>query len=312
MQHHIDTQKQYISIKNSFDPKLYQLIADHNGFIAGGAISSLFTKRKINDYDIYFPEGSGTEALNAYLDNTKNWTNEYNSNFSHTYKNKNGVALIDPLEYGKTHVIGEMKIQCINAFYGEVQDIFNTFDFHCCMGAFTFKTNEFTFDPFFLTDNMSRILRYNYDGAANPLTTLFRVEKYKSYGYTISFDELLKIIFAIKKVKVETKRDLKEFIKMLPPGIYKKILVKELFESPLDKMKIDFNTPDGKNTYNNFMDTPCNMDDVVAIICDMDSLIERDTKDEPKENNENPLIAAYKKLGAGLGGSGIAWANPKF
>ena len=272
MSHHIDTKKQYTYISKAFDPELFKKLASVNAFIAGGAISSLFTDRPINDFDIFFKTNEIEEIVD-YFKKTTNWKPEFVSSLTHTYKNNKPIAFNDPCDYGKTIVIGDMKIQLVSAFFGDPQTIFNSFDFHCCMGAFMFKHNEFKFDPYFITDNMSRTLRYNYEGAANALTTLFRVEKYKKYGYTLPFEELMKIILAIKKIKLNTMKEMKEFLKLLPPGIYKKILNKELIEKPIQEMRINFNKPEGMVKYENFMNSPCNVDSIVSILTDMNSYI---------------------------------------
>jgi hypothetical protein len=204
----------------------------------------------------------------------------------------------------KTIVAKNQIIQLVTMFHGNYQTIFNTFDFHCCMGAFLFKQNEFVFDPYFVIDNMSRTIRYNYDGDANALTALFRVEKYKKYGFTISVEELLKIIFAIKKIKMNTMRELKKFIYMLPPGVYKKIMMRELFETHINeicKNYGNFNSPLSKENYEKFMDGPCNIDAVIGIISDMNIYIEnmKDSLIQPEKINANIAIdytAAIGKL----------------
>lgn len=288
MNQHIDTKRQYTYLKKIFDADMFKLLGDCNAFVAGGAISCLFTDRAINDFDIYFPDSTGIDSLNAYFKKTSNWKSDFCSNLSITYKNEKPIAISDPCEYGKTILVGNAKIQLVTAFYGDVKDIFNTFDFFCCMGAFRFKNSEFEFDPYFFNDNMSRTIRYNYDGAANPLTTLFRVEKYKKYGYTLPVEELMKIVFAIKNVKLSTMSDMKNFLRMLPPGVYKKVLLTELLEKPLQNMRINFNNPEMKKKYDDFMASPCSTDAVVGILMDINTFIDN-MKDVPKDTQKDSL-----------------------
>jgi hypothetical protein len=276
MNHHVDTKKQYIYITKAFDPALFKILAKLDAYVAGGAISCLFTERPINDFDIYFQKEGDEKEVIEYFGQTSNWKHDYTSSLSASFKSDKPLAFTDPCDYGKTIVAGNQKIQLVTAYHGEYQTIFTTFDFHCCMGAFLFKQNEFVFDPYFITDNMSRTIRFNYEGVANALTTLFRVEKYKKYGFTITFEELLKIIFAIKKIKLNTMKELKEFIRMLPPGIYKKILMRELIDTQITEIgrKYSLAMPDGKEAYDKFMNSPCNIDSVISVISDMNTYIE--------------------------------------
>lgn len=54
MEYNIETKRQHALIKKFIDPDLYEILANMDAYLAGGAISSLFTNRKINDFDIYF------------------------------------------------------------------------------------------------------------------------------------------------------------------------------------------------------------------------------------------------------------------
>jgi hypothetical protein len=274
MNQHIDTKRQYTYLKKIFDEGFFKLLGECNAFVAGGAISCLFTDRPINDFDIFFPSSDEIDKATDYLKKTSNWHSEFCSNLSITYKNQNPIAMNDPCEYGKTIVIGNVKLQIVTAFRGDVKTIFNTFDFFCCMGAFQFSNSEFVFDPYFFNDNMSRTLRYNYEGAANPLTTMFRVEKYKKYGYTLPMEEMMKIVFAIKNIKLATMSDMRAFLRMLPPGVYKKVLIGELIEKPLAAICKNFNNPEMKQKYDDFLASPCSTDSVIAILTDINTFIE--------------------------------------
>lgn len=275
MPNDIDTKIQYTYITKAFDKNLFKILADLNAFVAGGAISCLFTNRQINDFDIYFQKEDDEKQVISYLKTTSNWKHEFSSSLSDTYANEN-MNFSDTKEYGKTLIINNAKLQLVNSFHGDYKTIFNTFDFHCCMGAFLFKQNEFVFDKYFITDNMSRNIRFNYEGCVNALSTFVRLDKYKAYGYTASLEELIKIIFCIKKTKLDTMDDLKKFIKLLPTGPYKKILIHELFDKPTEAILRKHRNDELVTTseYHNFKNSPCNLDDVVSIMCDLDSYIE--------------------------------------
>jgi len=273
MEYNIETKRQHALIKKFIDPDLYEILANMDAYLAGGAISSLFTNRKINDFDIYFQKEGDVHEVEKYFKDKPIWKRVHSSSMATTFENNSVEKVLDPLEYGKTYIInnGAVKIQLINAYYGDYKTVFNTFDFYCCMGAFLFKHQEFVFDPNFITDNLNRTLRFNCDSENNSLSTLIRVDKYKIYGYTLPLDELIKIVLSIKKMKLETLSDLKHFIIRLPSGFYKSVLRKELINDPLDKLKINFNSSNGDQLYKEFLNSPCDIDAIENIISDINS-----------------------------------------
>src|SRR5690606_3144507 len=70
-------------------------------------------------------------------------------------------------------------------YFNTAQDIFNSFDFTVCMGAFDFETEEFIFHPDFFKHNSQRYLKFN-TGTDFPVMSLLRVDKYRQKGYDIS------------------------------------------------------------------------------------------------------------------------------
>jgi hypothetical protein len=67
---------------------------------------------------------------------------------------------------------------------------------------------------------------------------------------------------------------------MLPPGIYKKILIGEIFEKPLNTIRTKGNKDELIQKYKEFMSSPCSIDAVIGILTDIDSFIDN-MKDDP-------------------------------
>jgi hypothetical protein len=272
MQYSIDTKRQYEIIKNTLGAETIALLKDYKGFLAGGAISSLFTGRPVRDWDVFFPMPLLVDESDL---KQRGWSSEFQSMMTMTYNKEMELPREDiDYDYAHTKVKNNVQLQLVHAFHGNPLSVFQSFDFHCCMGAYSFETEEFIFDPFFITDNMNRQLRFNFEGAANPIHAAFRVEKYKKYGYTISTTEMLKMLLAIKRMKLDTLGDFRQHVKTLPQGIYKKVLIDELYMKPLAKKKIFFKTPEGKQQYAEFMKQPFDFETCVNILSDINAFVE--------------------------------------
>lgn len=183
-------------------------------FAAGGAVTSVFTNRDINDVDIYFKSREAFEAAVASAYDEGQWC---------VSSSKRAVTFSDN---------GGTPIQFMHFdFFPTAQAIFDAFDFTVVMGALDFDTDEFTFHDDFLKHNSQRFLRF-HPGTRYPLASATRVLKYQDRGYTIGKGDILKIALASRKVKIETWEDLKDQI----GGAYgeKVVLAGETQEFSLD------------------------------------------------------------------------------
>lgn len=165
-------------------------------FIAGGAVTSVFTRQPINDYDIYF---CNENDLKECVKNIKNYASPlYETEKAITF-NRSGITFQ------------------ICKLIGEPQEIFNMYDFTVNMGAFVCEYNcstgilnsEFILDDRFLLDIASRSLNFNKN-TLYPISSLFRVGKYRHKGYKITNIELMKIALRISQLDIKTVKDIKE------------------------------------------------------------------------------------------------------
>lgn len=183
-------------LKKGFPSGLWEVLADHGCIIAGGAITSVFTNTEINDYDIYFRSKEDftkifKEIYHEYGDDTL----EYDLGFGDATASvvtKKALLLFH----------GESKIQFIvNDFYQTPEQIFEHFDFTCCMGAFVMKDNEFVLHPDFLKHNAQKYLHFN-PKTLFPLVSALRVDKYNKKGYKISKAQMLKVLCAVNNKNI--------------------------------------------------------------------------------------------------------------
>lgn len=169
---------------------LVETFKNGNVIIAGGCINSIFNNKDINDIDVYFRNDDDLIGVVAEV---------YDSNWilAHTKKAtlfKKGDKLVQLIHFKR---------------FNTPQDIFDTFDFTVCMGAFDFKTEEFVLHNNFLLDNTQRILNFN-SATDYPIMSMLRVDKYKNKGYNISKSEFIRILLTCMDLKINTIEELKE------------------------------------------------------------------------------------------------------
>lgn len=163
-------------------------------FAAGGAVTSVFTGKPINDVDVYFKSREAFDAAVASAYDEGMWCLS-SSKRAVTFGDRDGT----PIQF--------MHFD----FFPTAQDIFAAFDFTVVMGALDFDTDEFFFHDDFLKHNSQRFLRF-HPGTRFPLASATRILKYQDRGYTIGKGDILKIALASRKVKIDTWEELKDQI----------------------------------------------------------------------------------------------------
>ncbi|WP_313027848.1 hypothetical protein [Brucella sp.] len=169
-------------------------------FVAGGAVTSVFTGTDINDVDLYFKSRRAFER--AIYD-------AYEEGLWCVAASKRAVTFTD-----QSNNIAQLMYF---DFFPSAQSIFDAFDFTICMGAVDLDAGAnspdsgFTFHPDFLKHNSQRFLKFNA-GTRYPLASATRVLKYQQRGYTIGKGDIMKVALAVRGVKIETWEDLKDQI----------------------------------------------------------------------------------------------------
>lgn len=184
-------EKQRYLLNCEFD-KVSKFFIGSGFFIAGGAITSVFTGKKVKDLDIYFiSEEKFNEQLNKF--NTDKIFAQFSTDNALSYE------------------INGVKIQLIKVYYGMPSDIISKFDFTVCMAAYAPGSEMFLLGDKFLEHNCSKTLVVN-PYCDFPISTLCRVRKYVFRGYHLPAVESIKLSLAINNLKLETYHDLKKHI----------------------------------------------------------------------------------------------------
>jgi len=180
-------------LKAYLGSNIYNSLKARQCIIAGGMITSLFCNREINDVDVYFRDN---DSLECFL----------NENI------RNNTWILSKTDKALLINWNKLKIQLIYFdTFDNVQDLFETFDFTACMGAYDFKIEEFVLHEDFIKHNAQRILKFNAK-TAYPLVSAFRLDKYKLKGYTISKDEFMRIMLTCSLLNIDTYEQFKEQI----------------------------------------------------------------------------------------------------
>ena len=185
-----------------------------NAYVAGGAVTSVFTGAPINDVDLYFKSRRAFEigVFQAYEDGL--WCVAASKRAVTFADQSNNIAQLMHFDY-----------------FPMAEDIFKAFDFTIVMGALDMDdapqpmhlgpmiitpdsktpTSGFIFHDDFLKHNSQRFLRFN-PGTRYPLASACRVLKYQQRGYTIGRGDMMKIALAVRGVNIDTWEDLKDQI----------------------------------------------------------------------------------------------------
>ena len=168
-----------------------------DAYVAGGAITSIFCNREVNDVDVYF---KSKEHLFIFLQMVfegsfalvcTNYTNR-----SIMFRDKETQQEVQAIVY---------------KFFPTPEDIFNDFDYTINMGAYDFSNEKLTLHEDFLKHNSQRYLQFN-PNTAYPLISALHVNEYIERGYNISNPQYLKIMFAIAKLNFNSWEETRDHI----------------------------------------------------------------------------------------------------
>ncbi|WP_339304330.1 hypothetical protein NST33_17905 [Paenibacillus sp. FSL L8-0435] len=198
---------------NYLGTSLVNTLKEYKAYIAGGTITSLFSNNPVNDIDLYFrDEESLSELIEEIYDNSDDWVNALTS--------KALLVRVDDKEIQMIHF----------KYFEKAEDIFDTFDYTVCMGAFDFESEQFVLHEDFLKHNAQRILKFNKN-TDFPIVSLLRVQKYKDKGYNISKPEFLRIALSCMELNITDEEELKQHLGGMYGINYDKLIELEEGES---------------------------------------------------------------------------------
>lgn len=164
-------------------------------FVAGGAVTSLFTNRPINDLDIYPKSQEPLEAAIEWaFDGNGLWCADASTRAISFVRNGEDKVAVQIMHFD---------------VFETAEEIFEAFDFTCCMGAFDLDTESFVLHDKFLLHCSQRFLSFN-KGTRFPYASAWRVRKYEEKGFTIGKIEFQKILMSCAEMPINSWQDLKD------------------------------------------------------------------------------------------------------
>jgi hypothetical protein len=192
------TSNELAKIKNLVREEVWDILVESNAIIAGGAITSAFCNRDVNDLDVYLrSEQDFITFIDAVYENT-------------SYKLLGTNITERSILFQDTQTRQDVQL-IVYKYFPTVQDIFNDYDFTVNMGALECRTEQFTFHDEFFKHNSQRYLQF-HTGTAYPIISLLRVQKYIDKGYKISKSQMLRILLTISRLDMNTWDQLKDEI----------------------------------------------------------------------------------------------------
>ena len=185
-----------------------------NGYLAGGALTSLFTRKPIADWDIYFrsPEDIMQFRQLLVIPNAPVSTHPGAQSKLDLLKSKRHSRKTPQVVFVTPNAISflykELRIQIITAFTMDPEHLFDKFDFTVCMCSWMPANNSFEASDKFFEHIAERRLVVNV-GTEYPICSLVRVFKYQVKGYFISGTDIIVLALAIHALKLETYAELK-------------------------------------------------------------------------------------------------------
>lgn len=164
-----------------------KIMDDHGAFMAGGAVTSVFSSAKINDFDLFFPnEGEMKKAISTITPGDKS---------------------VDT-DSALSVILDGHRVQFIKCVFGTPEEVIGKFDFTICQAAFDLK-NGFTFGGEFFAHLAQRRLVFNIS-AEYPICSLYRSRKFIKRGFSFSGIEAIKLGLRIQALDLSTYADLRK------------------------------------------------------------------------------------------------------
>lgn len=227
----MDYKQEINQLKNAIPEDVLAILAHEKCFIAGGALTSIFTGTQINDIDIYFRNRDSLDRVMQVFCDIKDKELAVKRPDEVGVKGDNQFRVednIQPITLTKKSVVfsqgngywnptkgsytPQASLQFISFQYFDTpEDIFDTFDFSINMCAYDCANGELTLHDNFLKHLARRSLVVNTN-TAYPLINLLRCDKYKERGYNISTKEQMGLMFAVANMKINSWEDAKDHI----------------------------------------------------------------------------------------------------
>jgi len=210
--------KEEFHLLHNIPIKLRRKLTEENVYIAGGAVTSVFSRKPVFDYDLYFTDFDNYISVKRWFDIRLEADIELiiSTDTADTYKYKDKVY---QLIYG---------VDFINE---SITKVVGKFDFTVCMGMYSMKHGFFILHEDFIRHIAERVLEYN-PLSEYPFASLIRTIKYQKKGYVITPSQMVRLALKTHSIPLNNLADLRKQLMGIDL-----ILLTQLWNSinPIDK-----------------------------------------------------------------------------
>lgn len=165
--------------------------------LCGGSITSVFSNTAVKDLDFYTTDLADVPRACAFF---------HSLGFGEIIRTDTAIS------FCRTHGQRKYRVQLITAFHGTPDEVFKSFDFTVCCGAYSFSNEGFTLHHRFLPDIGKRKLVY-LGGSRYPICAIYRTVKYQARGYALPGSTAMHLGLAAAKLEIKTYAELKAQIR---------------------------------------------------------------------------------------------------
>ena len=220
-------------LKKLIPIETWEFLKAHKAMLVGGAITSILTKKEINDFDIYFKDRDSFILALMDIRNLKDnlpveeFPEELEINFQHLSSYDFHYVCHTEKSVTFKPKYADQLFQFIHQnFYKDVNEVFNDFDFTINMVGYDFELDEVVVHKDALLHLSQRILVTN-SGTKYPLISILRTNKYQERGYTISKKEMIKLLLAVNKLEINSYEDVGKHV----GGLYGCLNISDVFDT---------------------------------------------------------------------------------
>lgn len=221
-------------LKSYCTDQFINMVADHCGYIAGGALTAIFSDQKINDIDIYFLT---KEDFDKFYEKASSLDspNPEELYFIKTFRSQNAISFKVGVDYRESLYTRWIKVQLIQKYVGSPSEVIKKFDFTICMASFYpgFTSENWYLDDRFLPDLAAKRLVYT-STSDYQISSLHRLGKYYDRGFRAPASSLIKLAFKIHSTELKTYADLKDQLEGLDTIIFGDMIHEENLNERFD------------------------------------------------------------------------------
>lgn len=183
-------EQEHYKLTKDLAPEDLDVLRHHQVVLAGGALTSVFSRQPIRDYDFYFTNAREAYAVMGFYQQLADM-----GQVTQVDDTEQATTFKDVANRGTQNTY--QMIHLPETFCTQPFDLIAQFDFTICQAALDLATGKFVFGAEFLYHLAQRRLVFN-PKCRFPICALHRVQKFTRRGFQLAGVEAIKIALAIQ------------------------------------------------------------------------------------------------------------------